>query len=85
MLPRILGEHPLAQDANGRLKSRIATVCPFGNTIVTLPGIHATQRMAYVEMLSRQRLEPVHPICARWIGGFNCGLLGLISPFAEGV
>ena len=31
---------------NGKLKSRIATVFPFGNTIVTLPGIHATQRMA---------------------------------------
>ena len=57
MLPHILGEHPLAKDANGRLKSRIATVCPYGNTIVTLPGIHATQRLAYVEMLSRQRPE----------------------------
>ncbi len=55
MLPCILGEHPLAKDAGGKLKSRIATVCPFGNTIVTLPGIHATQRMAYVEMLSRRR------------------------------
>jgi hypothetical protein len=57
MLPRILGEHPLARDANGRLKSRIATVCPFSNTIVTLPGIHATQRLAYVEALARERLE----------------------------
>ena len=51
MLPRIIGEHPLAKDADGKLKSRIATVFPYGNTIVTLPGIHATQRMAYVDML----------------------------------
>ena len=57
MLPNILGEHPLARDANGKLKSRIATVCPYGNTVVTLPGIHATQRMAYVDMLARQRME----------------------------
>ena len=65
MLPHILGEHPLARDANGRLKSRIATVCPYGNTIVTLPGIHATQRLAYVEMLSRQRAESGLPPLSR--------------------
>ena len=57
MLPRILGEHPLAKDGNGKLKSRIATVFPYGNTIVTTPGIHATQRAAYVDMLAQQRLE----------------------------
>jgi hypothetical protein len=57
MLPQIIGEHPLARSADGKLKSRIATVFPFGNAIVTLPGIHATQRMAYVDLLTRQRLE----------------------------
>ena len=57
MLPQIIGEHPLARSVDGKLKSRIATVFPFGNTIVTLPGIHATQRMAYVDLLNRQRLE----------------------------
>jgi len=57
MLPRIIGEHPLARNADGKLKSRIATAFPFGNTIVTLPGIHATQRTAYVDLLTRQRLE----------------------------
>ena len=55
---RILGEHPLAKDGQGRLKSRIATVFPFGNTLVTLPGIHATQRLAYVEVLNRERPKP---------------------------
>ncbi|MCD4727361.1 MAG: hypothetical protein K8R46_06860, partial [Pirellulales bacterium] len=57
MLPRIIGEHPLAKDQNGKLKSRIATAFPSGNTIVTIPGIHATQRMAYVDSLIRQRQE----------------------------
>lgn len=57
MSPSIIGEHPLAKDQNGKLKSRIATAFPSGNTIVTLPGIHATQRMAYVDFLIRQRHE----------------------------
>ncbi|MCE5303232.1 MAG: hypothetical protein LLF97_09010 [Planctomycetaceae bacterium] len=57
MLPRILGEHPLAKDSTGALKSRIATVFPMGQTIVTLPGIHATQRLAYVEWLKQRRAE----------------------------
>ena len=37
MPPRIIGEHPLAKDASGKLKSRIATVFPYGNTLVTIP------------------------------------------------
>jgi hypothetical protein len=57
MPPRIIGEHPLAKDADGKLRSRIATVFPLGNTIVTLPGIHATQRMAYIDLRSRERAE----------------------------
>ena len=51
----ILGEPPLAKDGNGKLKSRVATIFPFANTIVTLPGIHATQRLAYLDWLHRQR------------------------------
>jgi len=57
MPPNIVGEHPLAKDSNGKLKSRIATMFPYANTIVTLPGIHATQRMAYVDRLVEQRKE----------------------------
>lgn len=54
-MPRLIGEHPLAKDASGRLKSRIGTVFPHSNTIVTLPGIHATQRQAYLELLDQER------------------------------
>lgn len=51
----IVGEHPLAKDERGNLKSRIATIFPARNVIITLPGIHATQRIAYVEMLDQER------------------------------
>lgn len=54
-MPRLIGEHPLAKDDSGRLKSRIGTVFPYSNTIVTLPGIHATQRQAYLELLDQER------------------------------
>ena len=57
MQPHIIGDHPLAKGDDGKLKSRIATAFPYGNTIVTLPGIHATQRLAYVDALARQRAE----------------------------
>ena len=57
MVLKILGEHPLARDENGRLKSRIGTIFPDNRTIVTLPGIHATQRLAYLEELNRARLD----------------------------
>jgi hypothetical protein len=53
--PTIVGEHPLARDSQGNLVSRIATVFPYADTIVTLPGIHATQRVAFVDLLNRQR------------------------------
>jgi len=58
---RLLGEHPLAQDADGKLKSRIATAFPCDHTIISLPGIHATQRLAYLEIVSQQRARDGHP------------------------
>ena len=50
-----LGDHPFAKDANGKLKARIGTAFSRGNTLVTLPGIHATQRQAYLDLLNQQR------------------------------
>ena len=41
--------------------SRIATVFPDDNTIVTLPGIHATQRVAYTDHLNEQRVAANQP------------------------
>jgi hypothetical protein len=52
---RIIGEHPLAKNADGRLISRIGTAFPRSRTIVTLPGIHATQRFAFINDLNATR------------------------------
>lgn len=54
---RIIGDPPLARDEQGNLKSRIATYFPRSRTIVTLPGIHATQRMAYVHAVNADRRD----------------------------
>ena len=54
---QFIGEDLLARDREGKLCSRIATVFPAGGTVVTIPGIHAMQRIAYVEQLDRQRVR----------------------------
>lgn len=53
----IVGPDPLAIDAQGRPHCRIATLFPLGNMLVTLPGIHATQRIEYVATVNRRRAE----------------------------
>ncbi|MDD4872583.1 MAG: hypothetical protein PHR77_18695 [Kiritimatiellae bacterium] len=53
----IVGEYPLAKDNQGNLKSRIGTIFTNTNTLITVPGIHATQRMAYIERLNRKRRQ----------------------------
>jgi hypothetical protein len=53
----ILGDPPFARNAAGKLVSRIATAFPRHDAIVTLPGIHVTQRQAFVEYLNRERLK----------------------------
>ncbi len=58
----LMNEHPLAKDGQGRLKCRIGTVFPEDGVIVTLPGIHATQRMAYLDYLDEQRRQAGKPV-----------------------
>jgi hypothetical protein len=53
----IIGEPPFACDQSGRLLSRIATVFPQRRTLVTVPGTHAWQRVAFCEFLNRQLLR----------------------------
>jgi hypothetical protein len=55
-MPRVIGEELLARDENGRPRVRIATVFPRSETIVTVPGTHATQRIAYVDALNDERV-----------------------------
>jgi hypothetical protein len=61
MTPQIIGEPLLAKDASGKLKSRIATVLLGTHTVVTLPGVHATQRLAYLDWLNQQRAAAGQP------------------------
>ena len=55
MAIRIIGEPPFARDPQGNLKSCIGTLFPRRKTMVTLPGIHATQRMAFTAHLNEER------------------------------
>lgn len=61
MAMRIIGEDFLARDEGGRLRVRIATVFPHTQTVVTLPGIHATQRFAYAEAVNAERAAAGQP------------------------
>ncbi|MEI8140082.1 MAG: hypothetical protein WCI03_09460 [bacterium] len=61
MTIRILGAHPLAVDREGRLLSRTGTLFPRSRTLVTLPGIHATQSIAYIADINATRLASGQP------------------------
>jgi hypothetical protein len=58
---RIIGEYPFARHPDGSLKTRIATLFVSSRTLVTLPGIHATQKTAYVEDINRRREQQHEP------------------------
>jgi hypothetical protein len=60
-MPRVIGEDLLAHDEQGRSRVRIATVFPRTETIVTLAGTHATQRVAYVDALNQERAQSGRP------------------------
>jgi hypothetical protein len=51
----LMGESPFATDSEGRLKCRIATIFLPTATLVTLPGVHFTQRVAYTKALDAAR------------------------------
>ncbi len=53
--PFVLGEHPFARTPQGKLKCRIGTLFPRDGVLVMLPGIHATQRQAYVDWVEAHR------------------------------
>jgi hypothetical protein len=57
----ILGDHPFARTPAGKLKARIATAFPGHDTLVTLPGIHVTQRQAFLDHLDAVRLTRNEP------------------------
>src|ERR1700690_2689997 len=50
-----LDEHPFARTPAGKLKARIATAFPAHDTVVTILGIHVTQRQAFLDHLDETR------------------------------
>ena len=61
MAIEVIGPHPFESDATGRQKTRIGTAFPFWRTLVTLPGIHATQRLAFVDRLNESHRAAGQP------------------------
>src|SRR5271157_1614177 len=57
----ILGEPPFARTPAGKLKARIATAFPGHDTLVTVPGIHVTQRQVFLDHLDDLRRERGEP------------------------
>ena len=55
MAVELIGPHPFERDAAGGQTTRIGTVFPSRRTVVTLPGIHATQRVEFIECLEEAR------------------------------
>jgi hypothetical protein len=53
----VLGELPFTKGLPGRPKSRIATIFPHMRTLATRPGIHATQRLDYIDWLNERRRD----------------------------
>ncbi len=52
----LIGPHPFARDEQGRQISRIGTLFPAYGTLWTqLPGVHALQRLGFVERVNRDR------------------------------
>jgi hypothetical protein len=54
MTINIIGEQLFACNEEGRLKSRVATVFPRRRVLVTIPGTHAWQRVAFSDYLNAQ-------------------------------
>ncbi len=65
MALQIRGPKLFERDAQGQLKSRVGTVFPAHQLLVTLPGIHASQRLALIELLNEQRAVQGKPPLTR--------------------
>jgi hypothetical protein len=51
----IIGPELWERNAQGQLRSQVGTLFPRHRLLVTVPGIHASQRLAFVDHLNRQR------------------------------
>ena len=58
---KILGDAIFSKNPDGKLKSRVGTVFLKTPGLVTVNGIHAMQRMAWIDELNRERAEKGEP------------------------
>jgi hypothetical protein len=59
----LIGPHPFAQDEQGRQITRIGTAFPsYGALWTQLPGVHALQRLGFIERVNAQRAAKALPL-----------------------
>jgi hypothetical protein len=59
---RLIGPHPLAKDDRGQQLTRIGTLFPEESVLYTkTPGVHAWQRLAFMELLNSERAAQGRP------------------------
>lgn len=59
---QVIGPHPFARDEQGQQITRIGTLFPEHAVLYTLPpGVHAWQRLAFLELLNAQRAHQGAP------------------------
>lgn len=61
MTIEVIGPPLFERDASGKPKTHIGTIFPHRRTLVTLPGIHASQRLAVIDRLNEQRSAEGRP------------------------
>jgi hypothetical protein len=61
MTLEVIGPPPFARDATGKPQTHIGTLFPGRRILVTLPGIHASQRLAVIDRLNDERAAAGRP------------------------
>ncbi|MGB9602254.1 MAG: hypothetical protein ACPMAG_05650, partial [Limisphaerales bacterium] len=59
---KIIGDWPRLASGMVRYKKAVGTIFPKFSTIVVVPGIHATQRIEFIEHLNAERAKNGEPI-----------------------
>lgn len=58
---KLIGEHPLAKDEDGKLVNSIGDVFPAENTVITGPGIHDTLFLDYMDHVEEEHKRQGKP------------------------
>jgi hypothetical protein len=61
MMARFIGEKFSWENSGDEFQGHVATIFPYAKVIVTVPGIHATQRLAYIDTINDARAKEGKP------------------------